>query len=87
MSISDAQRENTKPVLKELFNLWDNRSGLYGKVVFGSAIAKAHGKKWRNVTSFLLPTHKSEVRPIGIDADYGDFRIVELILRIAGKRN
>src|SRR5258708_7656366 len=77
MSISDAQRENTKPVLKELFNLWDNRSGLYGKVVFGSAIAKAHDKKWRNVTSFLLPMHKDEVRSIGIDADYGDFRIVE----------
>jgi hypothetical protein len=75
--ISEAQRENTKPVLKELFSLWDNRSGLYGKVIFGSAIAKAPDKKWRNVTSFLLPMHKSEVRPIGIDADYGDFRVVE----------
>src|SRR6266478_4441159 len=75
--ISDSERENTKIALKELFNLWDNRSGLYGKVVFGSAIAKAHDKKWRNVTSFLLPTHKSEVRSIGVDADYGDFRIVE----------
>jgi len=51
--IPEAQRENTKPVLKELFSLWDNRSGLYGKVVFGSAIAKAPDKKWRNVTSFL----------------------------------
>src|SRR5882762_3233247 len=74
--ISEAQRENTKPVLKELFSLWDNRSGLYGKVVFGSAIVK-HDKKWRNVTSFLFPMHKTEVRNIGVDADYGDFRIVE----------
>ena len=74
---SDAERENTKLCLQELFSLWDNRSSLYGKVVFGSAIAKAHDKKWRNVTSFLFPTHKDEDRSIGIDADYGDFRIVE----------
>ncbi len=75
--ISEAQRENTKIVLKELFSLWDNRSGLYGNVLFGSAIARGHDKKWRNVTSFLFPMHKTEIRSVGLQADYGDFKLVE----------
>ena len=76
--ISDAQRENSKLVLNELFTLWDNRSGLYGDVFFGSAIGKGYDKKnWRNVTSFLLPIHRTEVRSIGLQADYGDFKLVD----------
>jgi hypothetical protein len=76
--ISDAQRENSKLVLKELFSLWDKRSGLYGDVLFASAIGKGYDKKkWRNVCSFLLPLHKDEVRSIGVQADYGDFKLVE----------
>ncbi len=76
--ISDAQRENSKLVLKELFAMWDKRSGLYGDVLFASAIGKGHDKvKWRNVCSFLLPMHKDEVRSIGVQADYGDFKLIE----------
>jgi Putative DNA-binding domain len=76
--ISDAQRENTKLVLKELFSLWDKRSGLYGNVFFASAVGKGYDKKkWRNVTSFLLPMHRDEVRSVGLQADYGDFKVVD----------
>lgn len=75
--LGDSQRENTKAVLKELFSLWDRRADLYGKVFFGSAVAKGYDKKWRNVTSFLFPMHKSEVRSAGLRADYGDFKIVD----------
>ncbi len=76
--LSDAQRENTKIVLKELFDLWDKRSGLYGDVLFASAIGLGYDKKkWRNVCSFLLPLHKHEARSIGVQADYGDFKLVE----------
>jgi len=75
--LGDAQRENTKVVLKELFSLWDNRAGLYGDVFFGSAVAMGRDKKWRNVISFLLPMHKFEVRSAGLQADYGDFKIVD----------
>jgi Putative DNA-binding domain len=75
--LADSQRENTRPVLKELFSLWDKRSGLYGQIIFGSAVVKGHDKKWRNVTSFLFPMHRAEVRSVGVDADYGDFKLVE----------
>jgi len=76
--ISDAQRENTKIVLKELFSLWDKRSALYGNVFFASAVGKGYNKKkWRNVTSFLLPMHRDEVRSVGLQADYGDFKVVD----------
>ena len=76
--ISDAQRENTKIVLKELFSLWDKRSALYGHVFFASAVGKGYDKKkWRNVTSFLLPMHRDEVRSVGLQADYGDFKVVD----------
>lgn len=75
--ISDAQRENSKLVLKELFSLWDNRSGMYGDVLFGSAIARGYDKKWRNVMSFLFPMHRTGVQSIGVQADYGDFKLVE----------
>ncbi|HVH87436.1 MAG TPA: hypothetical protein VM912_11980 [Terriglobales bacterium] len=75
--ISDAQRENIRVVLKELINLWDNRVDLYGDVVFGSAVAKGYDKKWRNVTSFLFPMHKDEVRSTGLQAEYGDFEVVK----------
>jgi len=80
--IADSQRENTKLVLRDLFSLWDSRSGLYGKVFFGSAVAKSHDKQWRNVTSFLFPMHKSESRSTGLQADYGDFKIVDGALSI-----
>jgi hypothetical protein len=83
MMLGDAQRENTKAVLKELFSLWDNRAGLYGDVFFGSAIAMGYDKKWRNLTSFLLPMHKSEVRPSGLQADYGDFKLVDGTMSLA----
>jgi hypothetical protein len=76
--ISDAQRENSKIVLKELFSLWDKRSALYGNVFFASAVGKGYDKKkWRNVTSFLLPMHRDEVRSVGLQADYGDFKVVD----------
>src|SRR5436190_7334097 len=76
--ISDAQRESSEVVLTELFAMWDKRSGLYGDVLFASAIGKGYDKKkWRNVCSFLLPLHKDEVRSIGVQADYGDFKLVE----------
>jgi len=75
--LSEAQRQNTKAVLKELFDLWANRSGLYGNVLFCSAVARAHDGKWRSVTSFLLPMHKQENRSIGVQVDYGDFKLVE----------
>jgi hypothetical protein len=81
--ISDAQRENTKAVLKELFSLWDSRAGLYGDVFFGSAVARGYDKKWRNVTSFLFPMHKSELRPAGLQADYGDFKLVDGTMPLA----
>lgn len=74
---SDVQRENTRVVLKELFSLWDNRSSLYGKVVFGSAVARGFDKKWRNMTSVLFPMHRDEIRSTGVTADYGDFKLVE----------
>jgi hypothetical protein len=75
--IADSQRENTRAVLKELFDLWDRRSSLYGNVFFGSVVAKGHDKKWRNVVSFLFPMHKMEIRSSGLQADYGDFKIVD----------
>jgi len=76
--ISDAQRENSKLALKELFSLWDKRSSLYGNVFFASAVGKGYDKKnWRNVTSFLLPMHRSEIRSVGLQADYGDFKLVD----------
>jgi hypothetical protein len=76
-AISDAQRENSKVVLKELFSLWEKRSGLYGKVLFASAIVKGYDNKWRNAMSFLLPLHLSEVRSIGVQAEYGNFKLAE----------
>lgn len=74
---SDAQRENTKTVLKHLFELWERRSSLYGSVLYCSAVAKDQDGKWRNVTSFLFPMHKDESRSIGVKADYGEFKLVE----------
>src|SRR5713226_7896301 len=62
--------------------MWDKRSGLYGDVLFASAIGKGYDKKWRNVCSFLLPMHKDEVRSIGVRADYGDFKLVEVAVSI-----
>lgn len=85
--LSDAQRENTKVVLKELFSLWDNRAGLYGDVVFGSTVARGHDKKWRNVTSFLFPMHKAEVRSTGLQADYGDFKVVDGTISLDEAKN
>lgn len=75
--LSDAQRNNTSIVLKELFNLWEHRSNSYGNVLFCSAVVKGDDRKWRNVTSFLFPLHKQEIRSIGGQADYGDFKLVE----------
>lgn len=75
--LSDPQRENTRVALKELFALWDERSGLYGNVFFGSAISQGQDKKWRNMTTFLHPMHKTEVRSSGLEADYGDLKIVD----------
>lgn len=81
--ISDAQRESSKLVLKELFGMWDKRSGLYGDLLFASAIGKGYDKKnWRNVCSFLLPLHKDELRSVGVQADYGDFRLVEGVISL-----
>lgn len=80
--LADSQRQQTRLVLKDLFALWNARAGLYGKVVFGSAIAKGYDKKWRNVTSFLFPMHKTELRNVGVDADYGDFKIVESVVSL-----
>lgn len=74
---SDAQRENTKTVLRQLFELWDRRSSLYGSVLFCSAVVKHPDGKWRNVTSFLFPMYKDEKRSIGVHADYRDFKLVE----------
>jgi hypothetical protein len=75
--LSDAQRENTRGVLKQLLALWDERSVLYGDVFFGSAIVQGLDEKWRNATTFLLPMHKSEVRSTGLEDDYGDFKMVD----------
>src|SRR5229473_8409808 len=75
--LTEGERENTKVALKELFNLWDKRSSSYGSVLFGSAVARAFDGKWRNVTSFFLPMHKEEGRSIGVNANYGEFQLVE----------
>jgi hypothetical protein len=75
--LSDAQRENTKIILKELVELWDSRSSLYGNALFCSAVARGQDGKWRNATSFLLPMHKEESRSIGVQADYGNFKLIE----------
>jgi schlafen family protein len=75
--LSEGERENTKVAVKELFGLWDKRSSSYGNVLFCSAIAKASDGKWHNVTSFLLPMHKEESRSIGVNANYGEFQLVE----------
>ncbi len=73
--LSEPQRENTRIVLNELFNLWERRSDSYGKVLFASAVARAADGKWRNVMTYLLPLHKEEQREVGLQADYGDFKL------------
>lgn len=74
---SDAQRENTRIVLKQLFDLWERRSERYGPVLFCSAIAKGYDGKWRNVTSFLFPLKKDESVPTGVQASYEDLKLVK----------
>jgi len=75
--LSEGEKQNTKLVLNELFQLWDKRAKSYGKVLFCSSIAKAPDGKWRNVSTFFQPLHKDEIRSIGVNADYGDFLLVE----------
>lgn len=74
--LSDAQRENTRIVLRQLVDLWEHRSGSYGNVLFCSAVARGQDGKWRNVTSVLLPLHKEE-RPSSGTWDYGEFKLVK----------
>jgi len=52
--LSEAERENTKLVLTELFGLCDKRSSSYGNILFCSAMTRAFDGNWRNVTSFFL---------------------------------
>ncbi len=52
--LSEAERENTKLVLIELFGLCDKRSSSYGNILFCSAMTRAFDGNWRNVTSFFL---------------------------------
>ena len=74
---SDAQRENTRVVLKQLFDLWERKSERYGPVLFCSAIAKGYDGKWRNATSFLFPLQKDERVPSGVQASYEDLKLVK----------
>lgn len=80
--LSDAQRENTRIVLKQLVDLLERRSGLYGPVLFCSAVAKGQDGKWRNATSFLYPLHRDESRPDHVEADYGDFKLVKGVISL-----
>lgn len=60
--------------LKELFDLWDSRSNLYGDVLYSSAIVRGNDG-WRNAFTYFQPLHKTEERNTTLDADYGSFRL------------
>ncbi len=66
--------ETTKSVLDQLFGLWDNRSDDYGRVLYGTALAREQGV-WKIVLGFFLPLPKDDVPRPPLDADYAAFRI------------
>ena len=69
-----SQVAQTKIVLAELFALWDSRSDSYGEVLYGSAVSHEYDK-WKNVTTYMFPLHKTERRDADVYADYQDFKI------------
>jgi hypothetical protein len=79
---NQAQIETTKAALKELFDLWDLRAGLYGEVMYSSALLRGHDNVWRNVFTFFQPLHKSEERNTTLEADYGDFTLAQGLLSL-----
>lgn len=78
---NQTQTELTNTVLKEIFDLWDSRAGLYREVMYSSALLRV-ADVWRNVCTFFHPLHKHEQRGTSLDADYGDFRLRQGVLRI-----
>lgn len=64
------QTEITIAALKQLFDLWDTRGGLYREVMYSSAIVRGPDNVWRNVFTFFQPLHKSEVRSTNLTCDY-----------------
>jgi hypothetical protein len=76
------QTERTNSVLKELFDLWDSRARLYGKVMYSSALFRGQDDVWRNVFTFLQPLHKTDRRATSLGADYGNFRLTQGLLAI-----
>ena len=74
------EAEMTKAALKELFDLWEGRAGLYREVMYSSAILRGQDNVWRNVLTFFQPLHKSEVRSTNLTADYGAFRLTQGLL-------
>jgi Putative DNA-binding domain len=73
--------ERTNSVLKELFDLWDSRAGLYSEVMYSSALLHV-ANSWRNVFTFFHPLHKHEQRATTLDVNYGDFTLCQGLLRI-----
>lgn len=86
--MNEAQRENTRTVLKDLFAFWDARGDSYGEVMFCSAAATAFDGTWRSVVSFLLPLKKGDRNPEQTSelADYGHFKLAKGILPMDGAR-
>lgn len=78
---NETQTERTNSVLKEIFDLWDSRAGLFREVMYSSALRRVDGA-WRNVFTFFQPLHTHEQRGTSLDADYGDFRLRQGLLRI-----
>lgn len=79
---TQSQMETTRAALKELFDLWDSRAGLYREVMYSSALLCGHDNVWRNVFTFFQPLHKNEQRSTSLDANYGVFRLAQGLLSL-----
>ncbi len=62
--LSEAQRENTKLVLIELFGLWDKRSSSYGNVLFCSAMTERLTEIGVTSRPFSSPCTKRKAVPL-----------------------
>jgi hypothetical protein len=78
---NETQTELTNTVLKEIFNLWDSRAGLYREVMYSSALRRVDGT-WRNVFTFFHPLQTHEQRGTSLDTDYGNFTLRQGLLGI-----
>jgi hypothetical protein len=85
MSPIDDQRTRGKPVLAQLFRLWEEHASRYNGVLYRAALVK-NGEAWQSAVVWLCPRKKSDERNEDYRADYNNLLIVRGSFSLAEAR-